>query len=62
MSEPKEGDKVLINANAYGADPAFTIEATVVDNLSVQFTARWEMNGALSFLFYNDEGSTWIKK
>ena len=57
--ELREGDEVLVNASPYDVDRNFVIKATVEELLSVQFTARWESNGALSFLFYNDEGDTW---
>ena len=55
----REGEKVLINSSPYDIAHTWTIEAKVESLLSVQFTARWESNGALSFLFYNDEGDTW---
>lgn len=58
MGQPK-GKRVRINADPYGVEPNMVIDATVEELLAVQFTARWDSNGALSFLFYGDEGSTW---
>jgi hypothetical protein len=58
MATPK-GTRVLINSATEGLDVSWTISATVEDKLAVQFTARWDDTGALSFLFYNDEGDTW---
>ena len=37
--------------------------ATVIDLLSVQFTAEWDDGTyTLSYLFYSDEGITWRDK
>lgn len=59
MSKPK-GNRVLINCDPYGIENLFAIKAEVKDLLSVQFTAEWDDTGTLSYLFYHDEGSTWI--
>lgn len=58
----EEGQVVEVNIDPTGIDFA-PKDAKVAALLSVQFTAHW-MDGTdtMSFLFYNDEGSTWRRK
>lgn len=60
MSKPT-GTMVLLNNDPYGVSNEFDLPARVVDTLSVQFSAMYQDGtSTMTYLFYKDEGATWI--